>query len=156
MLKFRVIGQVDKKFIICSCPLSLGNELIAIDQHAADERIKVENLIHQFNQMHQNWKNGVADDLFEFNPPIDCNITIVLDLNQLDSLKEWGFHCHIQGLKNYVSHCPKLFADRMNPDILSKIIHTHVRWIDDNPHTMIPTHFLDILNSKACRYSNYF
>lgn len=49
----RVISQVDRKFILVKMPKSGSNEepiaglLVLIDQHAADERIKVESLLGQ-------------------------------------------------------------------------------------------------------------
>ncbi|PVU96158.1 hypothetical protein BB559_002476 [Furculomyces boomerangus] len=54
----RVIGQLDKKFILCkpiNCiskdtenPSTQQIDLIAIDQHAADERVGLENIINQY------------------------------------------------------------------------------------------------------------
>ena len=41
----RMIAQVDKKFILISIPSPSSQTLVLVDQHAADERIRVEGLI---------------------------------------------------------------------------------------------------------------
>ncbi|KAL9935819.1 hypothetical protein V8E36_005396 [Tilletia maclaganii] len=52
----RVLGQVDRKFILCTIALPSSTvrvlrpekALVLIDQHAADERVRVEQLLHDF------------------------------------------------------------------------------------------------------------
>lgn len=44
LTKYRIIKQIDKKFIL----LIINSKLVILDQHAADERVKVEQLMREF------------------------------------------------------------------------------------------------------------
>jgi DNA mismatch repair ATPase MutL len=46
--KLQIIGQVDQKFIACKLVLESGTLLVLIDQHAADERIKLETYMRDY------------------------------------------------------------------------------------------------------------
>ena len=61
------IGQLDSKFLVCK--ISKSKKLIVIDQHAADERIKLEELLIYFKSPISIQKHAVI-------PPV------VLDVNQ--------------------------------------------------------------------------
>lgn len=43
----RVIGQLDRKFIVCAVPDPGSTSLVVFDQHAVDERIRVERLLEE-------------------------------------------------------------------------------------------------------------
>jgi DNA mismatch repair protein MutL len=47
-LKVRIIGQLDRSYILCE----LGGDLLLVDQHAAHERIRLEMLKSKYNQRH--------------------------------------------------------------------------------------------------------
>ncbi|MBN1539261.1 MAG: hypothetical protein JW939_03885, partial [Candidatus Thermoplasmatota archaeon] len=48
-LKMRIIGQLDRSYILCE----LGADLLLVDQHAAHERIRLEELKKRYNTSHQ-------------------------------------------------------------------------------------------------------
>jgi DNA mismatch repair protein MutL len=47
-LKVRIIGQLDRSYILCE----LGGDLLLVDQHAAHERIRLEMLKSKYTQRH--------------------------------------------------------------------------------------------------------
>jgi DNA mismatch repair protein MLH3 len=79
------IGQVDTKFIACLC----GNTLVLFDQHAADERIKLEQLTASTIA---NLREGL--DSFACDPPLQFRATFEeLDIVETykDRLTSWGW-----------------------------------------------------------------
>ncbi|KAJ2874199.1 DNA mismatch repair protein [Coemansia aciculifera] len=74
----RVVGQADKKFIICQT----DGWLVAIDQHAADERIRLEehydslnNALHQCTRLPPNCSPSVIDGISILVPPVPVLLT---------------------------------------------------------------------------------
>ncbi|KAJ9061791.1 hypothetical protein DSO57_1017198 [Entomophthora muscae] len=84
-----VIGQVDKKYILCliSEPLCCSKRIIAFDQHAVHERVRLEWLQRQISSD----KVSSASVM----PPLAFSISSSLcsrkDLVSLESLKQLGF-----------------------------------------------------------------
>ncbi|XP_058777682.1 DNA mismatch repair protein MLH3 isoform X1 [Vicia villosa] len=153
----KVLHQVDKKFI----PIMAGKTLAVIDQHAADERIRLEDL-------RQKVLSGEAKAITY----LDAEQELVLPemgyqlLNSYsEQIKDWGWICKI--------HTQNSDSFRRNLDILNKqqmtitlvavpsILGANLNDVDlleflqqlaetDGSSTMPPS-VVRLLNSKACR-----
>ncbi|KIK29224.1 hypothetical protein PISMIDRAFT_89800 [Pisolithus microcarpus 441] len=108
----RVISQVDRKFVACLivlCEASIrhgaGKTLILVDQHAADERVRVERFLKEicsgFLSYHD--KSGGVETM-QLSPPIPVLLTHreASRLSQVPAYQKafesWGVHFH--GLQN--------------------------------------------------------
>src|SRR5947207_10293245 len=67
----KVIGQLDDKFIACKLPCMLNidqdieekrNILVLVDQHAADERVRIEMLLKEFCEFKQSDRMDIEDN----------------------------------------------------------------------------------------------
>ncbi|KAJ2069688.1 hypothetical protein GGH13_004431, partial [Coemansia sp. S155-1] len=74
----RVVGQADQKYIICQA----DGWLVAIDQHAADERIRLEEhydgldyTLHQCTRLLPNCSPSVVDGVSMLIPPVPVLLT---------------------------------------------------------------------------------
>lgn len=153
----KVLGQVDKKYI--AIKLLHSRSLIMIDQHAADERIKLEYMLKH------------SASIATLEPPIAIDIDSITEFRLLTSeriskyLKIWGIHIatamdrpancsmeqdmtilsqsryfnadetsgHFPNSKNriYVTRIPQLIVERcvINHDLLKALIQDHVYWM---------------------------
>lgn len=93
----RIIGQVDCKFVACSLPSDSTNErepvLVLIDQHAADERVRVEKFL---KELCKGALQGGAE-----SATLDAKKGVVLTRDEatlleeqvvLQELRRWGLH----------------------------------------------------------------
>ena len=176
-----VIGQVDSKFMACKCTLSTdssSNEsssfLLLIDQHAAHERIRLENLQEEFFSSSD--KSGSARSIKSQNlyPPKQLSI-ILSSEKSLTSYKEEfekiGVKFTIQSElkiqdKNYVTlflkSLPSLFVtqkkdgDEIHPILedarLKELFYEHLKSLERIPVTssVIPYAINTVLSSYAC------
>jgi DNA mismatch repair protein MLH3 len=98
----RIISQVDQKFIACLLEnqSDKGHALVLIDQHAADERVRVESFLKELclGFLHDQGKvKGTTVQIRELLPPIP----VLLTLREAQQLKDsppiqaafrhWGF-----------------------------------------------------------------
>jgi len=103
----KIINQVDRKFIACLIegdaedPDSLANgcALVLIDQHAADERIRVERFLKELCQGFLQWEGGASGlRTKELSPAMSVLLTRreafqLGGSNDIQSaFKSWGFH----------------------------------------------------------------
>ncbi|KAF8514845.1 hypothetical protein BU17DRAFT_52124 [Hysterangium stoloniferum] len=100
-----VIGQVDKKFVACLIETEVEDKngipnkvLILIDQHAADERIRVERFLSELCQGFLDHGTSVGVEVRELNPPVPILLTRIearaLARSEVfrQALQKWGFH----------------------------------------------------------------
>ena len=137
----KVLGQVDKKFIACvarstdddEIPDPCGNEnisLLIVDQHAADERVRVERFQRDFCTGFLNSKTEQR----ELRPPKAVLLTarearqITSSKAILETMKRWGFtlctehttstnavvHPNPDYLQVLVDGVPELLADKVS------------------------------------------
>ena len=132
-----LIGQMDSKFILCRHQ----SLLICLDQHAVDERIRLEELESRFKR----------DDL-EIHYPgqaikFEQRILNLMKLHELD-LKRWGIIINDHGVIGY----PSLFISKLDALKLKKIISDHLQRLQEGfGNSQIPVGFKNLLNSMACR-----
>ncbi|KAL7665791.1 MutL C-terminal dimerization domain-containing protein [[Candida] zeylanoides] len=158
---FRVVGQLDRKFILLTS--TTPPSLLAIDQHACDERIRVEALL----------RHVVAEIL---DPAVDmavplaspCATALTTEEAQLlaahaDAFSAWG----VRFSHSAVTHAPKLLAtaDVQWSEAVSTYLHQiargeklrfsrHLDWFENARH--LPQVLLDAINRRACRASIMF
>ncbi len=140
-----VIGQVDAKFIACKLKYEKDSLLVLVDQHAADERIKLELYLSQYY-------NETDDVLLPFRAPIDY---LVLLREFGDHLKRSGINVEvltvskvtftgtIRFLKPFVS-----ITEQLALELLLKCLDYLKK--HDEVVSMLPP-VLDYFKSKACR-----
>ncbi|KAL9559961.1 hypothetical protein MBANPS3_000181 [Mucor bainieri] len=151
-----ILDQVDKKFIALQLN-SPSKTLIMIDQHAADERIKLEEMISTGIQSTTILEPSIAIDI---DPSTEYH-TLKNDGRILKCLKKWGIHIqlvaqtdattasrvtalsqsryfdtseespHFQKSKIFITHMPQLITERCLTDhsLLKSIILDHMYWV---------------------------
>lgn len=188
----RVIAQVDKKYILIKMRgISSNTEqedeaaqgcdlLVVIDQHAADERIRVESLFTEIC-------SSPADPA---DPHISERIqkTLVFRVSKREAelmrryegnFAEWGINYHLSSSNEefslHIDALPRAIADRCTSELSLAIdmIRAHVYMLSDQlaaPHAdaspsapgwvkrigSCPKGLLDLLNSRACRSAIMF
>ena len=165
----RVISQVDKKFIlICVKPSSNTKDerdaelLVLVDQHAADERIRVEALLAEMKASPTLLPSPLIFDiqarehrlLLRLAPSFACH-GIVYDLKPpRGSLK----------CKMIVKALPVAIAERcrLEPKLLLELVRSEAWKCEEEGRdsiataTTCPPKLLDMLNSRACRSAIMF
>ena len=96
LLRTRVLGQIDRKFIVCTLDIENGERiLVAIDQHAASERVRVERFLKDLCEGFLG-EDGDGPDRLEINPPKPAlltkpELTTLHSPNVAEELRRWGF-----------------------------------------------------------------
>ncbi|KAL4963262.1 putative DNA mismatch repair protein (Mlh3) [Aspergillus stella-maris] len=183
LAKAKVIGQVDCKFILVEmCSRDEASALILIDQHAADERCRVERLSEEFFSSSKTVHTTEIEPLIIDVPVHEA----LLFRRQADFLSSWGIEYAVEQSKRSgratisVSALPTLIAERCRtePDQLMNLLRTEIwkraeeegnrrlrtpvsensghgeRWV--SKLAGCPQGILDMLNSRACRTSIMF
>jgi DNA mismatch repair protein MLH3 len=166
-----VVKQVENKFILCQVPGRTCTHLLLVDQHAADERIKVEGYYQQI----------CSGDRMSLVRPIllDVSDDEASKFRQLQAFfSSWGIDFTVQSATNdassqtlAITHLPPMISERcrLEPKIIIDILRKEI-W-QDNPRwhrhseadatwisriTHCPEGLLDMLNSRACRSAIMF
>lgn len=162
----RVLGQVDQKFILVLTPTKdTGDNLVLIDQHAADERIKVEQLYRELCAA----------------PAVLLTRPLILDSSEEEARRfeeirpyfaSWGIRYEIADNTIRVTHLPQLIAERCqrDPGMLVELLRKEVwmdrhrvvlesrpedlSWVDRMAHC--PAGVMEMVNSRACRTAIMF
>ncbi|XP_006340851.1 DNA mismatch repair protein MLH3 isoform X5 [Solanum tuberosum] len=138
----KVLQQVDKKFI----PIVGGTTLAIIDQHAADERIRLEELREKVLSG-QKRSTTYLDSEQELVMP---EIGYQLLHNYADQIQNWGWICNIH------SQASKSFTRNLN------LIHKQPKSVtllalaDTDGSSIVPPSVNRVLNNKACRSAIMF
>ena len=178
----KVISQVDKKFILICVSRSLDPEsggeaelLVLVDQHAADERIRVEGLLAELKASPLTLAQPLIFEIHSREQallsrlaPSFAALGIVYDLENAPARSSKG--------RIIVKTLPGVIAERcrLEPNILIKLIRTEAWKLDDEEEggargalaaiptttpkspTSYPQGLLDMLNSRACRSAIMF
>jgi DNA mismatch repair protein MLH3 len=173
----RVIGQVDQKFILVEIPDTNASTLVLIDQHAADERCRIERLFEDFF-------NGSVVQTIEVEPIVIAIPPSETSLfrQQAKFFQSWGIEYTIEHASESdkasisVSALPTLIAERCQaePEQLIGILRAEIwKRTEERPQTFIvkrtdsvedwvrqiagcPQGIRDMLNSRACRTAIMF
>lgn len=175
------IAQLDRKFLLVRLDASSRTEtLVMIDQHAADERCRVERFL---DQTCGNVARGEPIEVCTFTPPI----AVVVSVEEAREMKErteqystWGIgldwsdrDVKEEGGQDYaqvyVTTVPLLVSDRLRvePALLQALLRSYLAQLLERPRkddsrrstsdswssTMrdCPPVLLELINSKACR-----
>lgn len=124
-----VLGQVDRKFILILTKAP-NSSLLIIDQHAADERLRVEGLFDEICNLHT---NDAAEPDLRHGGPRNSAVRLTHELhfepesaeiNRLQTLQpdlaRWGVELEVSDDRCTVSRLPALVAERCaaNPQML--------------------------------------
>ncbi|KAF5868504.1 putative dna mismatch repair protein [Botrytis fragariae] len=181
-----IISQVDKKFILANVRRrSVAGEdssslLVIIDQHAADERIRIENLLSDF--LTYPTVSNIPASASVFTTPLEKPISF--DISTKDSqlfrtymnhFSYWGIIYSVSSMAAIITvqYLPPLITARLiaNPNLLLHILRTELysyhgnptshppitsesTWIERIAH--IPKSILELLSSRACRTAIMF
>lgn len=174
-----IIGQLDDSFIMCSLPwlrsdLLSQQLLISIDQHAADERVKLEQI----------WRESLS----EFPLPstqLPNFHSVSLSTKQLLSFNNYGLQLKCWGLtvskaeddacaEVTIQSVPSVAYDKCieNENFLEHLLVDHLDWLTENPRQaqltvasnsslsqkllLCPILLKEYFNSKACRSAIMF
>ncbi|EXB95122.1 DNA mismatch repair protein mutL [Morus notabilis] len=152
-----VLQQVDKKFI----PVVAGRTLAVVDQHAADERIRLE-------ELRQKVLSGEGKTITFLEAERELTLPEAghqLLHNYAEEIKEWGWICNIHAQDsgsfkrslNLLNKQPAVVTLIAVPCILGvnlsdlDLMEFLQQLADTDGSSMIPPSVLRILNSKACR-----
>lgn len=181
-----IIAQVDKKFILanlqkqCIAGEDSSSLLVIIDQHAADERIRIETLLSDF--LASPTVSNIPASASIFTTPLEKSFNF--DISTKDSqlfrtymnhFSYWGIIYSVSptGTTITVRYLPPLITARLvaNPRLLLHILRTELYSYHENPTSHptvtpastwieriahIPKSILELLNSRACRTAIMF
>lgn len=173
--RLQFIRQVDQKFLLCTLLIEDGKLcILLVDQHAADERIRVESLLRTYCSDVQR----VNVDVFTFLEPRPILLTMreVEAIRQrIEAFRRWGFELDIRQQASdtetgqiFVKTIPTMVLDRLGTDarLMQQLIKQHVADLlagnVSDPHNgperpwssmlrQCPAVLVDLINSKACR-----
>ncbi|KAL8686011.1 MAG: hypothetical protein Q9224_005584, partial [Gallowayella concinna] len=181
----KVIAQVDKKFILVSMPAEPpdGQQVLAlIDQHAADERIRVEALLAELHASPSpetlrllsptQPKPGIATTILAKSSTFEISAQDQqLFESQTQHFATWGILYHFPKQPPFstmgtmscqitITHLPPTIAARCtsHPPLLLNLLRSeiHVHEIATPSISTCPRGILDMLNSRACRSAIMF
>lgn len=152
-----VLQQVDKKFI----PIVAGKTLAVVDQHAADERIRLE-------ELRQKVLSGEGRTIFFLEAEQELTLPEIghqLLHSYAEEIREWGWMCNIHAQDsrffkrslNLLHKQPAVVTLVAVPCILGvnlsdvDLMEFLQQLADTDGSSTIPPSVLRILNSKACR-----
>lgn len=151
----RVLHQVDKKFI----PIVAGGTLAVIDQHAADERIRLEELRQKVLSGEEKTVTYLDAEQELILPEIGYQLLH----NYAEQVREWGWICNIQGSGtfkknlNILHQQPTVITLLAVPCILGvnlsdgDLLEFLQQLSDTDGSSTLPPSVLRVLNYKACR-----
>lgn len=153
------LGQADRKFLICE----VAGMLVAFDQHAVSERIRVEKYLLQLPTPE----------------PFAVSLIFSMEQRELTALEKWkpefakwGFKITVaEGSKQAVcTTVPKLVSDRFaTVDTVKTMVRMHLQYLEEHPPLPLsldsgalriaasaPKLLVDAVASRACRSAVMF
>jgi DNA mismatch repair ATPase MutL len=131
-----ILGQIDRKFILLAIPTLKGILLAAIDQHAADERYRLELILESLRE-------STLDVSIQFE--LQEKYRAILS-QRTRRLLEWGVKLDILGGNVEITRIPAILID-VEPARWKQILQAYT-----NEDTLTcPSGLAHMFNSKACR-----
>ncbi|KAI9096122.1 hypothetical protein DFS34DRAFT_650845 [Phlyctochytrium arcticum] len=156
--KLVAISQVDNKFLACRLTQASDDTdlLLLIDQHAADERVKLENLLENLTVVLSEGEMEVKTtivDTIALNPP--CRINILAReyeglVRHRQVFVRWGIHFSCTEFQSpedgqqasfkpdailpvEITQLPQLIADRCvtEPAVVKELMRQHLYWLEE-------------------------
>ena len=172
--RLRIVGQVDAKYVLARS----GSLMIIIDQHAADERVKLEEMLRGCSGGDSGFDEAIKDDFSTTRPTSTIRMTGTISLsdiveitlsdaytlvNRPEIFTSWGFLFDLipvdenAALRSMISlklkQVPVFYGEALNADDFIEFVHyvsDHSRWAA--PHSLFrPPSLKRIAASKACR-----
>lgn len=162
----RVLKQLDCKYITFVANVLGQNRLFMVDQHACDERIRVETLLQEYLEQVKNKKVAQA----VLDPPVPVNIPMhFLSKEHETQLAALGFDFTFNETNVLVRKAPDILYEKTHEAIsfglcryledlagkmkMSSIDQSH-HWTSATRN--LPDFIIDSLNTRACRSSITF
>ncbi|VFQ70130.1 unnamed protein product [Cuscuta campestris] len=153
----KVLQQVDKKFI----PIVAGRTLALIDQHAADERIRLEELRRKVLSGEMRTTNYLECEQELVIPEIG----IQLLHDYAEQIQNWGWICniHTQGSRSFTRNLNIMNKQQAVAKLLAipcvlgvnlsdvDLLEFLQQLSDTDGSSTVPPSVLRVLNNKACR-----
>ena len=172
--RLRIVGQVDAKYVLART----GSLMIIIDQHAADERVKLEEMLRGCTGRDSGVDETIKDDSSTTRTTSTIRMTGTISLsdiveitssdaytlvNRPEIFTSWGFLFDLipedenAALRSMTSvnlkQVPVFYGEALNADDFIEFVHyvsDHSRWAA--PHSLFtPPSLKRIAASKACR-----
>jgi DNA mismatch repair ATPase MutL len=160
--EFVLLGQLKQQFLICSLPLR--HLIVAIDQHAADERFRLESLVASLMHLLPNGQYHLNPDKFELASP--RIIPERVPTSHLHYLKQWGFVCsYVNDGKVKLVSAPAVLKTRFDRDetCFDNLFEDQQRKVSSvlfktpmSAWACMPKHMTYLLSSIACRSAIMF
>lgn len=167
------LEQIDCKFLLCRLTTSEKDLLLMIDQHAADERVRVEGFFRTYCAQVE--KEEV--EILEFKEPKPILVTgheMEQIRQHLQDFAKWGFKLDcdqdaqtVEVAQIFVKTVPTIVSERLRADLrlLQQLIKRYLVQLSEHPIPRLcltqrswtsivrwsPDLLLDLINSKACR-----
>jgi DNA mismatch repair ATPase MutL len=144
--RLEIIAQVDQKFIACKLVLEVGTLLVLIDQHAADERVKLETYLREYE-----------------NEPSEVIFTFQASAEYATLCESFAKDLRRHGLEVVISKVSKVTFDgtirilkplhAITQSLAIELLLQCLVFLKEHRHrvSILPP-ILDYLKSKACRY----
>ena len=135
---------MDAKFILCSLKTIDKTQIICLDQHAVDERIRLEELESLLNS-----QGTIKSYLLQKPLILEKRILSIMTIYKRD-LERWGIIINDQGVIAY----PNIFKSRLEKDFikLKNIVMDHLQYLQEGfSNSQVPKGYKNLLNSMACR-----
>lgn len=134
-----VVNQVDRKFILISIPATDGLIIALVDQHAADERYRLETIFRTLStSIH----------------PLDPAMEITVPGNQLSiiskrriKLLNWGVKIEVKNSRTFITGVPGVLRECIDGARWKRILLSYLLTNADD----CPSELMDMFCSKACR-----
>jgi DNA mismatch repair ATPase MutL len=135
LAKATVLNQVDRKFILISIPHEMGRIIALIDQHAADERFRLERILKTAES-------------------VPASLALRLGKSELatlerrkEGLRRWGIDVEIVGGTVRIVRIPKVLAKDIDSVPWREILASYTAGGTDE----CPPLLMNLFCSKACR-----
>ncbi|KNC86332.1 hypothetical protein, variant [Sphaeroforma arctica JP610] len=162
--KARVLKQMDKSYIVCLLPYrtnAVDNPVVALlDQHAAHERLRLEEILSEFSKGRQNNIGPVPLDPFIAVKVTEEDAQCVQQ--QCEALLRWGIEVIVDleaafDERIIVCSLPEVFKTGIREDEVGHVVRTlmneqiHIHRNTGSMTTILPRVMKRVFNHVACR-----